>query len=856
MDGVTKNYSISYWNSSVASSVRTYTEVSTSSTITGLTSGTNYTISVVTVGVRGYQSTPVSQFLFTIPGQVSIITVSNNKSPNSLVVNWTAPAGKVSKYIVSKTGDVNSIQETTSLSVTFPGLLPGRNYTITIQTVSGDCNNIATSVTEATYPSPPGDITFTDIKTNNISLSWGEPINMTGVIKSYTITYWNSSSSLNWTVTSNTTNAALASLTSGTNYTVSVVTIGVRGYQTTPVIRYVFTIPDPVSELIVTDVTATSISLKWKCPNGIFSTFSFDDGKTIRVIPMNCISDTQQYKIENLSPYTEYTISTRTLSCFRASEVKQVKQRTSKAAPPPAPTAESVIVILSYNQIDYTFALFDSTNGPVGTYAVIVTSENAAGKNPEKNILNKTYSDFKSKSSSAYVFLITNAGGLIDKISLQAADGIAVLICLMHVVAVAGFTDIAYKTDGTIDIDRSLWTIGSYSKPITTPQNPGVIAGAVVGTILALLVVAAVGFFLWWRRRKGGNSKNKDMAFSNVKRSLAMSTDRFLQHFDKQRADCNLGFLEEYEKLKTVGTTLSKTAADDPENREKNRYTNVLPYDISRVILSTNGNSSDDYINANYIPGYINSKEFIASQGPLPKTLNDFWRMMWEKDVRSIVMLTKCVEIGKLKCEEYWPSRSSRTFGNLSVSLSNEAVDRDWTIRNFVMLNIKSRQSKHVRHFHYTAWPDHGVPKTTEDLVEFRNLIRDYTATHNPPSSPIVVHCSAGVGRTGTLIALDRLIKQIEAEDKVDVYGVVYDLRMHRGLMVQTENQYVFLNQCAADIIKARTPQNSESIYQNSESIYQNSESIYQNSESIYQNSELMYQNASSIYPNISKTNL
>ncbi|PIO36454.1 hypothetical protein AB205_0123010, partial [Aquarana catesbeiana] len=301
-------------------------------------------------------------------------------------------------------------------------------------------------------------------------------------------------------------------------------------------------------------------------------------------------------------------------------------------------------------------------------------------------------------------------------------------------------------------------------------------------------------------------------------------------------------------KLCTVGKRLPKTVGDHPENREKNRYTNVLPYDISRVTLSTNGNSSDDYINANFIPGFIMKKEFIAAQGPLPRTLNDFWRMVWEKDVRAIAMLTRCVELGKVKCEEYWPTRSSRKFGNLSVAASNETVLPDWTIRDFIVTNTPTKQSKQVRHFHFTAWPDHGVPKATKDLVEFRNLIREYTSCYSSPSSPILVHCSAGVGRTGTLIALDRIIKQIEAEDKVDVYGVVHDLRMHRDLMVQTESQYVFLNQCALDFINSRKAPDYD--------IYQNSESIYQNSESIYQNADSVYQNVTSLYPSVSRTNL
>ncbi|XP_073460259.1 receptor-type tyrosine-protein phosphatase beta-like [Aquarana catesbeiana] len=931
---------------------------SASATIGYLTAGETYTFTVYTISACNVESDPVSKMDCTLPKQAVGATVNSYTSVNSLVVNWTAPGGKMSYYNVTITGDVNNLIKTNITQVTFNGLSPGREYNVTILSVSGSCSQAAPWLTQATYPTPPGSITFITIGTNTTTLSWGEPENMTGVTKSYNITYyWNASSPIN--VTSNSPNITLLSLKSGSNYTITVVTVGVRGYLSTPVSRYVFTKPMPVqslqiksaettnisliwtkpdeyqssytyrvqknvtspstlvsgesatignltpgetytfnvyvraadnstesdpvsvtnctfpeavSGLNVTGVTLDSISLQWTCPIGIFTSFSVTYGTQLKSVSSNCdINRKQEHTIGGLSAYTLYTITISTLSCERTSAAVQIQIRTP-LAPAPAPTASTVVEIKpsTYNQISYTFLLLDGTNGPVGTYAVIVTTDNAVGKLPSKDVLTKTYSDFTSKSSSSYVSMITNvtanarqARDLTNngQYTVQIGDGSAqnpyyngpLQAVTTYCVTVAGFTQINYKPDGTINTDTSLMTFVPYSYQISTPQNPGVIAGAVVGTILGVLVIGAVvGYFVWYRRRNKGKPKENGISFSNVqsvvRASLSMSTTNFPRHFQKQSADCNLGFSSEYEKLCTVGKRLPKTVGDHPENREKNRYTNVLPYDISRVTLSTNGNSSDDYINANFIPGFIMKKEFIAAQGPLPRTLNDFWRMVWEKDVRAIAMLTRCVELGKVKCEEYWPTRSSRKFGNLSVAASNETVLPDWTIRDFIVTNTPTKQSKQVRHFHFTAWPDHGVPKATKDLVEFRNLIREYTSCYSSPSSPILVHCSAGVGRTGTLIALDRIIKQIEAEDKVDVYGVVHDLRMHRDLMVQTESQYVFLNQCALDFINSRKAPDYD--------IYQNSESIYQNSESIYQNADSVYQNVTSLYPSVSRTNL
>uniref|UniRef100_A0A3P9LZI6 protein-tyrosine-phosphatase n=2 Tax=Oryzias latipes TaxID=8090 RepID=A0A3P9LZI6_ORYLA len=292
----------------------------------------------------------------------------------------------------------------------------------------------------------------------------------------------------------------------------------------------------------------------------------------------------------------------------------------------------------------------------------------------------------------------------------------------------------------------------------------------------------------------------------------------FEAYYQKQKADSNCGFAEEFE---VVGTSQAKVHALNPSNKPKNRYNNVLP-DSSRVKLSIiHGDPCDDYINANYMPGYQSKKEFIAAQGPLPGTVNDFWRMIWEKNVRTMVMLTRCNEQGRVKCEQYWAS-GVKSCGDIIVKTTSDIILDDWTIKDFNIKNVKTAEMRAVRHFHFTAWPDHGVPETTELLISFRHLVREHMDQYSQ-HSPTVVHC-AGVGRTGTFIAIDRLIFQIERENIVDIFGIVHNLRMHRPLMVQTEDQYVFLNQCALDFIRSRTGNNVDLIYQNTAAL-----SIYEN---------------------------
>ncbi|PIO22423.1 hypothetical protein AB205_0059140 [Aquarana catesbeiana] len=214
---------------------------SQSAIVVNLTPGQTYTFLIYTRAADNVtESDPVSLTTCTVPGQAVGVTVNNYQSVNSLVVNWTAPAGIVSNYNVTITGDVNRTLQNNSTQVTFTNLLPGRNYTVTVQTISGSCNSLITTVTEATYPTPPRNISFILIQTNTTTLSWVEPVNMTRVIKSYNIAYyWNASSPI--TVTSNYQNVTLLSLKSGSNYTITVVTVGARGYLSTPVSGSVFT---------------------------------------------------------------------------------------------------------------------------------------------------------------------------------------------------------------------------------------------------------------------------------------------------------------------------------------------------------------------------------------------------------------------------------------------------------------------------------------------------------------------------------------------------------------------------------------------------------------------------------------
>ncbi|XP_053556940.1 receptor-type tyrosine-protein phosphatase alpha [Bombina bombina] len=229
-------------------------------------------------------------------------------------------------------------------------------------------------------------------------------------------------------------------------------------------------------------------------------------------------------------------------------------------------------------------------------------------------------------------------------------------------------------------------------------------------------------------------------------------------------------------------------AATAPENKDKNRYKKVLPYDNSRVVLPASPSGSD-YINASYINGYKYPKYFIATQGPLPDTLDDFWRMVWEENSPVIVMLTSLEEQNKVKCERYWPE-VSETYRDITVTLNGIAQTGAIISRSFILMKTGTSVQKTVEQLHYLHWPDHGVPKTSNGLLLLLEQMNQFKV---PGSGPVIVHCSAGIGRTGTFIALDILLKMADSVKKVNVYDCVLQLRKKRVNMVQNKEQYVFL---------------------------------------------------------------
>ncbi|XP_032420887.1 receptor-type tyrosine-protein phosphatase S isoform X7 [Xiphophorus hellerii] len=270
------------------------------------------------------------------------------------------------------------------------------------------------------------------------------------------------------------------------------------------------------------------------------------------------------------------------------------------------------------------------------------------------------------------------------------------------------------------------------------------------------------------------------------------------EHIELLKANDNLRLSQEYESI-DPSQQFTWEHSNLEVNKPKNRYANVIAYDHTRVVLApTDGILGSDYINANFIDGYRKQNAYIATQGPLAETFGDFWRMVWEQRTASVVMMTRLEEKSRIKCDQYWPSRGTETYGMTQVTLLDTMELATFCVRTFSLHKSGSSERREVRQFQFTAWPDHGVP---EYPTPFLNFLRRVKACNPPDAGPIIVHCSAGVGRTGCFIVIDAMLERIRHERTVDIYGHVTLMRSQRNYMVQTEDQYSFIHESLLEAV-------------------------------------------------------
>ncbi|XP_072216126.1 receptor-type tyrosine-protein phosphatase delta isoform X24 [Excalfactoria chinensis] len=585
-------------------------------------------------------------------------------------------------------------------------------------------------------------------------------------------------------------------------------------------------------------VMKTSVLLSWEIPENYNSALPFkilyDDGKMV----MEVDGRATQKLITNLKPETSYSF----VLTNRGNSAGGLQHRvTAKTAPDVLRTKP---VFIGKTNLDGMITVelpeVPSNENIKGYYIVIVPLKRSRGKfikpweSPDEMELDELLKEIARKRRSirfgreaelkpyiaAHFEVLPTEFTLGDKKHYGGFENKQLQSGQEYVFFVLAVMEHSEST---------MYATSPYSDPVVsmdldpqpiTDEEEGLIW--VVGPVLAVVFIICIVIAILLYKRKRAESDSRKSSIPNSKevpshhptdpvelRRLNFQTPgmashppipilELADHIERLKANDNLKFSQEYESI-DPGQQFTWEHSNLEVNKPKNRYANVIAYDHSRVLLSAiEGIPGSDYINANYIDGYRKQNAYIATQGALPETFGDFWRMMWEQRGATVVMMTKLEERSRVKCDQYWPSRGTETYGLIQVTLLDTVELATYCVRTFALYKNGSSEKREVRQFQFTAWPDHGVPEHPTPFLAFLRRVK----TCNPPDAgPMVVHCSAGVGRTGCFIVIDAMLERIKHEKTVDIYGHVTLMRAQRNYMVQTEDQYIFIHDALLEAV-------------------------------------------------------
>ncbi|NXK20600.1 PTPRV phosphatase, partial [Arenaria interpres] len=753
------------------------------------------------------------------PATVRLLSAGH---PDRLSASWAAAAGGRDGYTLTLYhAQLGSMVATTSLgrdthNFTFTGLNPGYKYVLEASAMAGPYQAAAPNISAWTPPSVPKNLSAVAEGNNTMLIFWDSVSGQQDECQLWLRDPRNSTLPWRHVLSRGQVHHHLQGLVPGRNYSVSLSCVAGPYWSSTKPLAVPME-PNPVEDVQCLS-ESRSLYLNWTSSPGDVEAYevvteSLSDGlptsKYVMSIPMS------EASLEGLQPNSSYRIivSTVGMNTMRSQAVTLLCNTTVEALPPPL--RADIFQVEASSTVIISSDLFSEENGQIEYYGVIATTNDSLLR-PTQEIMSSTWYDHYYGTEDSYLAVLipnpfhSSPGsspetwrvpvGIEECGQSRAMCNGKLKANEQYRFSIAAFT----KYDPVAPAVTFTVFSAAESSADATPLSMPIITGIIVGFLLTL---AATFALVYWKQLRAKRTNKSSLPQEMVTYSLRnihrpIPIQNFKQYYELKTAGANHAFFQEFEELKEVGKEQPKVEAELPANVSKNRYPHVLPYDHSRVKLSQLGEDPhSDYINANFMPGYTSQQEFIATQGPLKKTIEDFWRLVWEQNVCNIIMLTVCMENGRVLCDHYWPSESAPvSYGHICVHLLSQSSSEEWTMREFKLWHEGIRAERHVSHLHYTAWPDHGIPESTTSIMTFRELVRERIQS-TKDAGPTLVHCSAGVGRTGTFIALDRLLQQMKQEKVVDTFGVVYTLRMNRYLMIQTLSQYIFLHSCILEKI-------------------------------------------------------
>ncbi|XP_033008289.1 receptor-type tyrosine-protein phosphatase F isoform X21 [Lacerta agilis] len=827
--------------------------------IGGLLPETTYSISIAAYTTKGDGARSRDKVVTTsgaVPGKPTMMI--STTAMNTALINWHPPKEMVGELLgyqlqfkhaeEEKMRVMNFEKNVDHFTVT--DLYKGATYIFKLAAknrvgLGEEFEKEITTAEEA--PSGfPQNLHVVGLTTSTTKVTWEPPIlaERNGKMTNYTVVYRDINSQQNLTNVTRETSITLTNLKPDTTYDIKVRAHTNKGAG--PLSPSIQSRTMPMEQVFaknfrVSAVMKTSVLLSWEVPDSYKSAVPFKilyNGQTVEVD-----GHSMRKLINNLQPDTNYSFALTN----RGSSAGALQHRVFIRTAPDVIQSKPISTYKYIHNGQFTLTLPKvQTSVPVRWYYIVVVpidhTSNLVGsrlKSPDDMGLDQLLEAMNQGDPSRRQR--RQAERLKPYIAAQM-DDLPETFVLGDQKSYQGFynkplsEDLSYRCfvlASLEDGDTKKYAASPYSDEIVMEvsakqqDEPEMlwVMGPVLAVILIIIIVIAI---LLFKRKRANSPSAKDEHSIGLKDSLlAHSSDPvemrrlnyqtpgmrdhppipvtdLADNIDRLKANDGLKFSQEYESI-DPGQQFTWENSNQEVNKPKNRYANVIAYDHSRVILtSIDGVPGSDYINANYIDGYRKQNAYIATQGPLPETLSDFWRMVWEQRTATIVMMTRLEEKSRVKCDQYWPGRGTETYGLIQVTLLDTVELATYTVRTFALYKNGSSEKRELRQFQFMAWPDHGVPEYPTPILAF---LRRVKACNPPDAGPVVVHCSAGVGRTGCFIVIDAMLERMKHEKTVDIYGHVTCMRSQRNYMVQTEDQYIFIHEA---LLEAATCGNTE----------------------------------------------